>query len=153
MQRSIIAASVEDDGLFRIRALNHDWISPSVGSIDFLHDLTRLRGFEADTLERRNDGVPLHQRRHHAEAAYCVSVQSPHHRTDRRAVRVETEGAHVRMPGEMHLPDPTHRYRVDIAYGVETVIVSADVDVVDVEQDAAIGALGDGSEKVPLGQR
>ena len=55
------------------------------------------------------------------------------------------------VAGDMDLGDALGRYGVDVVHGVEVVIHGGDVDVVDVEEDAAIGALDDFVEELPLG--
>src|SRR5579862_700297 len=55
------------------------------------------------------------------------------------------------MPREVELDDAFARNRVDIGARIETMIERADEDVVDVEQDAAVGALCDLREELPFG--
>ena len=42
-------------------------------------------------------------------------------------------------------------YRVDVLHGVEAMVLRRHVNVIDVEQDAAVGGMGDLVEKLPLG--
>ena len=54
-------------------------------------------------------------------------------------------------PGDMHLPDAMVRDVVEVFVGIEMVVLRGDVNVVHVEQNAAVGALDDLAEKFPLG--
>ena len=54
------------------------------------------------------------------------------------------------VAGEMNLPNALARHSAKVVEGVEAVVVGADVDVVDVQQDPAVGPLGDGGQKLPL---
>ena len=60
--------------------------------------------------------------------------------TNRRIVGIEQMRALVGVPGEVKLSDTLGRDARDVGGGVEAVVEGAHVDVVDVEQDAAVGA-------------
>ena len=49
-------------------------------------------------------------------------------------------GPVIAVAGEMDLPDAIRRHAGDVGRGIEAVVDRAHVDVVDVEEDAAVGA-------------
>ena len=65
---------------------------------------------------------------------------------------IEQMGPVVAVAGEMELHDPIDRYRIDVLLGAEAMIEGADEDVVNVEQNSAIGFIGDRTQEFPLGQ-
>ena len=67
------------------------------------------------------------------------SIERPHFVAHRMVVRIEQVGAVIAMPGEMVLHDALGRHRVDIVVGVEAMVERAHEDIVDVEQDSAVG--------------
>ena len=87
------------------------------------------------------------------ETAHGMFVEPPYRIDDRVIVGVDDNVALVGVAGEMELADAVGRHAVDEGPRVEAVVEAADVDVVDVEQDQAVGALGDGGDEFPLGQR
>src|SRR5207237_10140796 len=70
-----------------------------------------------------------------------------------RVVRVVQPDAAVGMAGQVELRDPIGGDAGQVVARIESVVAGADIDVVDVEQDAAVGALGDPGEEFPLGHR
>ena len=65
-------------------------------------------------------------------------------------MRIDQELALLAVTGQMDLEDALRRYPRQVIEGIEAVIVRAHEDVVHIEQDSAVGALGDASEKLPL---
>lgn len=63
---------------------------------------------------------------------------------------VEQIRAHVGEAGEVNLRHSSRRDRVHGAQEIEAKVVAADVHIVDVEQDAAVGLLSDRRKKLPL---
>src|SRR6185295_1911398 len=59
--------------------------------------------------------------------------------------------AHVGEAGKMELPDMPACNAVDVGERIPAVVRTAHVDIVDVEEDAAAGALGKGVQKLGLG--
>src|SRR5438552_987699 len=68
-------------------------------------------------------------------------------------MRIEHVFPLVRVPGQMNLNYALGRYRVDVRLWVKAVIPRRDVDVVYVEEDAAVGSVGDLGDELPLGHR
>src|SRR5207237_6968394 len=66
---------------------------------------------------------------------------------------IEQVGALVAVAGEMELGDAVGRHSRDVFGGGEPVVAGADVDVVDVEENAAIRAAGHLAEELPLADR
>src|SRR5262245_24691435 len=110
-------------------------------STALLPDCIGLACFAQQDFERRNVRVPLDERRHIAEPAYDLRIERPHIVTHRRAVRVDQDLAAVEVvhgvTGEMDLADRTSRDVGEILARIEAMIARADVDIVDVEEDAA----------------
>ncbi len=65
-------------------------------------------------------------------------------------MRVEQVAALVAVAGEMELDHAVARDSLDVVGGVEAVVAGANEDVVDVEENAAVGVLGDLAEEFPL---
>src|SRR5882757_1321164 len=63
---------------------------------------------------------------------------------------VDQVSALITMPGKVKLPDALLRHGVQIGLRIEAVIDAADVDIVDVEQDGAVRALGDLAQEFPF---
>ncbi len=68
-------------------------------------------------------------------------------------VRVDQMRARVRMSRQMDLPDAVDRHAGDVIERRKAVIDRVYVDIVHVEQDAAVGALGDSGQELPFGHR
>src|SRR5262249_56162254 len=68
-------------------------------------------------------------------------------------VGVEQVGAPVAVTRQVHLPDPVGRQTLQVVLRTEAVVDAAHVDVVHVQEDAAVGAFRDGGEEGPLGHR
>jgi len=68
-------------------------------------------------------------------------------------VSINQELALLAVAREVDLEDPPRRYPGQVVERIEAVVVRAHEDVVYVEQDAAVGALGDASEELPLRHR
>jgi len=64
-------------------------------------------------------------------------------------VSVEQIAAVIAMAGEMELHYAVRGDGVDIAEGVEAMVKGADEDVVEVEQDRAVGLLDYGAQEFP----
>ena len=77
-------------------------------------------------------------------------VERPDRLQHRAVMGVEQMGAAVARAGEMDLDDALGRQRLDIMAGVEAVVEGADIDVVDVEQQAAIGVFREPAEILPF---
>ena len=59
--------------------------------------------------------------------------------------------SNLEWPGDVDLPDAVVRDVVEVIVGIEIVILRGDVDIVHVEQDAAVGPLDDFAQEFPLG--
>src|SRR5712692_9055868 len=94
--------------------------------------------------------VPFDQRGHAPEAAHRGRVQVPHRIRDRRVVRVEQVRPAIRVPRQVELSDPIRRNGGEVLARIESVVPGADVDVVDVEEDAAVRPLSHLRDELPF---
>src|SRR5271167_1509564 len=78
------------------------------------------------------------------------AVQFPDRVGDVVVVGVEQVGAAGCVAGKVHLNNAMVRQVADIFDGIEIVIHTGDMDVVDVEQQAAIGFVGDAGQEFPF---
>src|SRR5271169_1684577 len=124
-------------------------ISASIGQL-----LGMMRLVQQD-LERGKVGVPLNQRGHAAEASKRRGIELPDGLCDPGAVVIDQNVYVLRgvMAGEVDLADRLDRRRVEIGDGVEPEIPRADMDVVDVAEDAAAGSTGDFGHEFRLRDR
>ena len=100
-------------------------------------------------LKLRDVVVPFDQRRNPAEAPHRVLVQGPDLGANRMIVGVEQVSAMIAMAGEVELDHAFGGHRIDIADGVEAMVKRANKDVVNVQQDRAVGLLGNGRSEIP----
>ena len=108
----------------------------------------------ADQLvERRDVIVALDHSGDAAEPRDGGGVQRPHRIAHRMVVRIDQVRAVIAVAGEVDLRDALRRHRREVGLRVPAVVGRADVDVVDVEQDAAVGAPRDLGEELGLGDR
>ena len=146
----------------RARALVHERLGrsselrrrPPVAHGRPLHELTRAAAPRRASLRssgspRPTRGAPTLRR------ARCVRLaeQAPHRIDHRADVRVDDVRAVVGVPGDVKLHDAIEGDGVEVGRRVEAVVVRGDVDVVHVEQDPAVGLLGEAREKLPLVHR
>ena len=97
--------------------------------------------------------VPLDQRGDVAEPGDGVTIEIPHAVAHRMIVRVAQVGRQRLVPGQVKLPDALPRDGVEKGGRIEPVVVRADEHVVDVQQEAAVGALGERRQKLRLAHR
>jgi hypothetical protein len=92
--------------------------------------------------QRRDVEITFQQGREHAEMRIGGIQQLPDRVADRRGMRVHAQvlGLDV-MPGDMRIDDALARQRLEEGQRVVAVVDAVDVDVVDVQQQAAVGAL------------
>src|SRR5579875_1414436 len=115
-------------------------------------------GLIEQDLEFRQIGIPFDQARDRAEPRQRLGVERPDLGNDARAVVVDTQPQtpsdlwHA-GPREMDLAERRAWQRCEIGARIPAVIAGADVDVVDVAQDAAAGAGGHRGEKFPFRDR
>src|SRR6266568_8789303 len=112
-------------------------------------------GLPEQNVEGRNVVVPFDEGRNRTEARERLAIKRPHILADARRVVVDAQDAAVwkRPDGvtrKMDLPDDRRRQRGKIRRRVPTVVAGADIDVVDVAQDAAAGAAGDRGDELPF---
>ncbi len=65
-------------------------------------------------------------------------------------VRVEEVLLEFAVAGNVNLCDAMRGHRVDVGKRVETVVLRRDINIVDVEQNAAVGAFDDFGQELPL---
>ena len=104
-------------------------------------------------VEVRDVLVPLVEGRHVAGPATRPPEQLPHlgHRVI--GVGVEDVRALVRVTGDVVLHDAVGGHVVDVYPRIESVVERADVHVVDVEEQPAVGLLGQAGQEIPLRHR
>src|SRR5208282_1709122 len=105
--------------------------------------------------ERRKVGVPLNQCGHWTEASERRGIERPDRLYDPGAVVVD-QNVHVLgdvMAGKVDLADRLDRECLEIGHRVELEIPRADVDVVDVAENAAAGSTGNRGQELRLGDR
>lgn len=113
--------------------------------------LRRLEGFRVNFVEGRDVVVPLEQGCGGAYALDGSCVEMPDGVEHGMIVGVEDVLFELRVSGDVDLSDALGGDAVDVVEGVEAVVLRGDVDVVDVEQDAAVGGFDDFIEELPLG--
>src|SRR5215469_7904864 len=124
-------------------------------SVDISVQLFGMTRLVQQDLKRRKVGVPFDQRGHGAEAPERRGVKPPDRLCDPGTVVVDQD-THVlgnAMAGEMDLADRLDRQCLKIGKRIEPEIPRADMDVVDVAEDAAAGSMGDFRHKLRLRNR
>src|SRR6516165_10200344 len=126
------------------------WISSSLGIGDLLSGTVEqprgARGLVDEDRERRQVGVPLDQGRNRAKSRQRLGVEFPDLGDDARAVIIDAQrAAALELPdavaGEVELADRGRRQGGEVSRRIPAVVAGADIDVVDVAQDAATGAV------------
>src|SRR5580658_6853692 len=110
-----------------------------------------FQGFRVDFVEAGNVVVPLEQRGGGAAAIDGARVEIPDRIDHRVVVRVEDVLLVLGVAGDVNLGNAMRGHGVDVIHGVKFVIHRGDVDVVDIEENAAVAALDDFAQKLPLG--
>src|SRR5215469_8563892 len=95
--------------------------------------------------------VPFEESGGVAYALDGAIVEFPNRIDDGMIVSVKNVLAIFGVAGDVNLRDAVCGNTVDVSGGIETVILRGDVNIVDVEKNAAIGALDDFVEELPLG--
>jgi hypothetical protein len=113
--------------------------------------LRRLEGFGVNFVEGGDVVVPLEEGCGGADALDGSGVEMPYGVEHGMIVGVEDIFFELRVSGDVDLRDAFGGDAVDVVEGVEAVVLRGDVDVVDVEQDAAVCGLDDFIEELPLG--
>src|SRR5664279_2167153 len=109
-----------------------------------------LRRLVEQDLERRDIGVPLDQRRPGTEASDRVPIERPYRRGDPGAVGIDQAGPARIESGEVNLGHRVRGHCRDIGARIEPVIDRVDMDIVDVEEQLAAGAAGNGGDEIPF---
>src|SRR6516164_3865327 len=138
------------------------WNSSSVGIGDLLpgavEERRGARGLVDEDGEGRQVGVPFDQGGDRAEARQRLGVQFPDLWNYARAVVVDAQhAAALELPdavaGEVDLADRGRRQSGEISRRMPAVVAGADIDVVDVAEDAATGAASHRRKKLPFRDR
>jgi len=103
--------------------------------------------------ERRNLRVPLEQDRCARRSLVGAFGQCPYRIDDWTDVRIDDVGAMVGVTGDVHLHDAIEGNRRQILERIESVVLGAHVNIVDVEEKATARFLGEPCEKGPLAHR
>ena len=98
-----------------------------------------LQGFGVHIVEGGDVVVPLQQRGGGTDAFDCARVQLPDRVKDGVVVGVQGVLLEFRVAGDVDLSDAIGSDGVDVFHGVEAVVLRRDVDVIDIEKDAAVG--------------
>src|SRR6185437_2683850 len=110
-----------------------------------------------EDLEGRQLLIPFDQGRLRADPFDRVCIQPPYRGIDAMVVGVDQEWSAQAFlateAGQMDLADRGGIDAVDVMHGVDAVVDAVDVDVVDVEQQAAAAAPRQFAEEFPLGHR
>ena len=101
--------------------------------------------------ERRDVVVALDHGRHRTEMGDRLAIEIPHLVAHGMVVGVDDVALFVAVTGDMELDDPIARHAMQEFVGGEAVVEGADIDVVDVEQEPAIGAPCHLAHELPLG--
>src|SRR5687767_1200477 len=94
--------------------------------------------------------VPFDESRDPTEASHRLPIEVPDGLDDGSVVGVEQVGAHVGVSGQVDLADTVTGEAGQVRLGRKAMVHGADVDVVDVEEQSAVGSLGDGAQELPL---
>src|ERR1700731_4449995 len=85
--------------------------------------------------------VPFHQRRYRAEPSHGLAIEPPHRSWHRMIMRIDQQVSLAAVTCQMDLPYPLRRNSHEIFHRREAVVDCADVNVVYVQQNTAIGFL------------
>ena len=91
--------------------------------------------------KRRDVVVALDHGRDRPEMGDRLAIEIPHLGADRMVVGVDDVALFMAVAGDMELDHAIARHAVQELVGGEAVVEGADIDIVDVEQEPAIGAL------------
>ena len=111
----------------------------------------RLERFGMYLVEGGNVVIPLQQSGCRSGTLDGALVQLPNRVKNRVIVRVEDVLLEFRMASDVDLRDALRRDAVDVVHGIELMVLRRHVDVIHVEQDAAIGGMDHLIQKLPLG--
>src|SRR5262245_36627579 len=107
---------------------------------DFVFDRPGTLGFVAQGVKLGDVLIPLDKGRDTAIAAQHQTIELPHRRDHGAVMRIEEVGAQIPVPGKMNLADTVCWQGHNVCFWFEAVIGCADVYVIHVKQDAAVGA-------------
>ena len=113
--------------------------------------MVSLQGLGVHFFKGWNIVVPFEEGRRGADTFDCSGIETPNRIEYRVIVRVENVFFELRMACNVNLRDTLCGNTIDVVEWIETVILGRDVDVIYVEEDAAIGGLDDLVQELPLG--
>src|SRR6516164_4144524 len=123
-------------------------------SMQLLRNPVRLIRFGNEHRQGRNIGIPFDQRGPRAETPQGGSVETPHRFRHVRAVAIDPyrvlSDAVDHMTSQVKLLYRSRRYPIKVGARVEPVVHRADVEIVDVEQNAATGPVNERRQEFPL---
>src|SRR5450631_3043784 len=151
--RATMPSDVAAAASLKIAAAENARCNSCSDGIGCLKDGLRQCRLVEQNLERRYIGVPLDQRRLGAEACDRGPVQLPYLRRDAGAMGIDEAASALVESGEVYLGHGAARDCSEKSVRVEAVIDRVDVDVVDVEEQLAAGASGDGGDEFPFAHR
>src|SRR5262249_50161563 len=109
-----------------------------------------LQRFSMNYFETGNLLVPFQQRGNSTSALARAPIELPHGVDDVIAMRVQNVRAFVSVPCQVILNDPIHWNPINEVVRIQSVVEGADVNIVDVEENATVRLLSEGREKVDL---
>src|SRR5262249_48079096 len=127
----------------------------SSSSVDITVRLFWMTRLVQEDLKRRKGGGPFDHSGHGSEAPGRCGAKAPDQLVGPSTAVVDQD-THVlgnAMAGEVDLADRLDRQCVEIGKRIEPEIPRADMDVVDVAEDAAAGSMGDFRHKLRLRNR
>jgi hypothetical protein len=107
--------------------------------------------FEDHFFVGRDIFVPFDEGGYGAESVEGFAIDGPHVVDDGADVCVDDIVAVVCVACEVELSDAMDGDSLEIGIDIEVVVKGADVDIVDIKEDLAIGAFADLTQKVPFG--
>src|SRR6266404_6101946 len=133
------------------KVLSYQRASYGAGQNTFCQEAIGFQGFAVNFAKSWNAVVPFEQGRSVADALHCAVIEFPDRIDHRMIVGIENIFFVFGMAGDVNLRDAFGGNAIYVIERIETVILRRDVDIVYVEQDAAVGAFHDFVQKFPFG--
>ena len=115
-----------------------------------LDDLTGLAGFFDEPCVGWNLIVPFDQGRNRTKILDRSLEEFPDASGHGVVMCIDQHLARPAVTGQMNLEDAIRRDRVDVFHRIEAMIMRTDEDIVDIEQDAAVGFFRDRHQEIPF---
>ena len=115
-----------------------------------IFDFARAICFGNEFFKRRYLVIPLDESRYSAKPSYGFPIEPPHRCRDRVIVSVDQQISRNAVTCQVNLAYPLCWNSCEILRRREAVIDGADVDIVNVQQNAAVSFVSDSGSKNPL---